>query len=71
MGYAKPCEFCKLNAVFGLHIAEQCGVSSLNARPCVVQMIGPYAVFKAILPCVIAGSNGRMILADEHGLDTC
>ena len=68
-GDAQGGEVGQLHAVPALHIGLERGIGILNAGPDVVHVVGPHAVFQAVFPGVIAGGDGRVILADEHALD--
>ena len=52
-----------------LRVAGQVRVCVLNARPYIVQMIGPYPVLQTVFPVVRAHGHGRVIRSDQHRLD--
>ena len=57
------------DAAAALHLFPQFPEGGLDAGPHVVQVVGPHAVFQAVLPVVSAGGDGGVVGADKHRLD--
>ena len=67
--HAEGSDLGQFHIVLGLHVRRHVGISVLNAGPHIVQVVGPHAVLQAVLPGVIAGSDGGVVFADQHSLD--
>ncbi len=58
------------DVVLGSHVLGERSIALLQAGPDIVQAVGPDAVFVLVFPVVAARRNRRVIVADQHGLDT-
>ena len=68
-GHAKARQAGQLHAVAVLHVLFHVCIGVLQACPHILHVVGPYAVFQAVFPGVVAGGNGGMVCADQHSLD--
>ena len=68
-GYAERRQIRQRHAIIRLHVLLQIRERILHARPHVIQVICPNAVLQPILPCMVAGCNRRVVVANQHRLD--
>ena len=67
--YAHGLQAAEALAAVLFDIGGQVRVGGLDARPYIVQMIGPHPVFQTVFPVVRAHGHGRVIRSDQHRLD--
>ena len=61
---------CQCNVIFCLHICRHLAVAVLKTGPDILQSVSPDSIVQTVFPLMISGSNGRMILTNQHSFDT-
>ena len=58
------------DVVFFFDISCHFGIGILQARPDVLEGVGPHAVVVAVFPLVISGCDRGVVCADQDGFDS-